>query len=408
MSRFLLSLLQSSALIVAGMCASVSVFAEQPQLTPSGPADPMRCWWRTSSSALHVGEIASVTLTCSVLETTATKVVPDETRLDATALQMAPFEVVGGVHPADMRTRDHRFFQYGYSVRLIDDKAIGREVQLPSIRIPYRIEVRDSGGNPQQGREQVYALPSATIRIVSLVPADAADIRVPAPAGFGDVEGRESRADQIRVVGGVLYGLAALSGLLTLARVAKQYRAKKPADTARLVPDAVVLREVRRELDRAMHDRTVNGWTPEVAGRTLSLFRIGASYAAGEAVSQKRLSGVTQSDRGALLLKPSRWGRETDRLSVSAAATPERLGQRERSANDAQRLDAELVAQFQRVLRDLTRARYGRPGSLDESALDEAMETGRRLVDTLVSEHRPVVRGLRSVSFRIRHLGWRV
>ena len=40
--------------------------------------DPIRCWWRTSTGAVHIGEQFDVSLTCAVLETEAVSVVVDE------------------------------------------------------------------------------------------------------------------------------------------------------------------------------------------------------------------------------------------------------------------------------------------------------------------------------------------
>src|SRR5688572_30376646 len=72
--------------------------------------DPIRCWWRTSVPAVRVGEPFSVVLTCAVVETDAVTVIPSQTELDPNALQLPPFDVLGGSHAADLRTADHRFF----------------------------------------------------------------------------------------------------------------------------------------------------------------------------------------------------------------------------------------------------------------------------------------------------------
>ena len=68
-----------------------------------------------STGAIRVGEIVDVTLTCAVLESDAVRAVPDESRLTVAAVQLAPFEIVGGSHPADLRAGERRFFQYATS-----------------------------------------------------------------------------------------------------------------------------------------------------------------------------------------------------------------------------------------------------------------------------------------------------
>src|SRR5688572_11295927 len=80
-------------------------------------ADAIRCWWRTDAGAVQIGEQFSVVLTCAVLDNDAVQVVPDESQLDPTTVQMAPFEVIGGSHPPDQRTPNRRFFQRQYTLR---------------------------------------------------------------------------------------------------------------------------------------------------------------------------------------------------------------------------------------------------------------------------------------------------
>src|SRR5437762_14306900 len=58
--------------------------------------DPLQCWWRTSAGAVRVGEPFTVVLTCAVLESDAATVVVDQSRLEPSVVQFAPFEVLGG------------------------------------------------------------------------------------------------------------------------------------------------------------------------------------------------------------------------------------------------------------------------------------------------------------------------
>src|SRR6059036_3566063 len=92
--------------------------------------DPLQCWWRTSAGAVRVGEPFTVVLTCAVLETDAATVVVDQSRLEPSVVQFAPFEVLGGSHGADLRTDLRRFFQYEYRLRLIAENLFGRDAAL--------------------------------------------------------------------------------------------------------------------------------------------------------------------------------------------------------------------------------------------------------------------------------------
>ena len=104
------------------LSASAAAFGQDVQ------TDPLQCWWKTSAGAVRMGEPFSVILTCAVLETDAATVVVDQSRLEPSVVQLAPFEVLGGSHGADLRTGDRRFFQYEYRLRLIADGLSNKEI----------------------------------------------------------------------------------------------------------------------------------------------------------------------------------------------------------------------------------------------------------------------------------------
>jgi hypothetical protein len=79
--------------------------------------DPIACWWRTSVAAVRVGEPFSIVLTCAVVENALTTVVPDQSEIEPAALQLPPFEMLGGTRFGERRDGDHRFFQYEYRAR---------------------------------------------------------------------------------------------------------------------------------------------------------------------------------------------------------------------------------------------------------------------------------------------------
>ena len=128
--------------------------------------DPIRCWWRSSTGAVRTGEIFSVVLTCAVIENDAVQVAGDESKLAASVVQMAPFEIIGGSHPADLHTPDRRFFQYSYDLRIINPDAIGKDVPIFSQPMPYRVNSKVSGNATLQGREQAYVLPPLSVRVL--------------------------------------------------------------------------------------------------------------------------------------------------------------------------------------------------------------------------------------------------
>src|SRR4029079_1425317 len=165
-------------------------------------ADPLQCWWRTSTGAIRVGEQFSIVVPCAVLETEAATVVVDQSRLEPSVVQFAPFEVLGGSHGADLRRGDRRFFQYEYRLRLITENMFGKDAVLPETKISYRVQSKVGQKTSLQGRDQTYMMPAQSIKVLSLVPADASDIRDTSSAEtFGDIDQRAFRANLFTVIG---------------------------------------------------------------------------------------------------------------------------------------------------------------------------------------------------------------
>src|SRR5712691_2954118 len=223
--------------------------------------DPLQCWWRTSAGAVRVGEPFSVVLTCAVLETDAATVVVDQSRLEPSVVQFAPFEVLGGSHGADLRTDQRRFFQYEYRLRLIAENTFGKDAALPETKISYRVQSKVGQKTAIQGRDQTYLLPPQSVRVMSLVPADASDIRDASAETFGDIDQRAFRANLFTVIAGVLFVVAGLLTLLALVRLFRRYRTPVTA-AERPIGDGTILRGVGRELAEVRRARESGGWTP--------------------------------------------------------------------------------------------------------------------------------------------------
>jgi hypothetical protein len=341
--------------------------------------DPLQCWWRTSAGAVRVGEPFTVILTCAVLETDAATVVVDQSRLEPSVVQFAPFEVLGGSHGADLRSDQRRFFQYVYRLRLITENQFGRDVSLPETKIAYHVQSRvGDRAAALQGRDQTYILPPQSVRVMSLVPADATDIRDTAGETFADLDERAFRANLFTIIGGVLFTLAALMTLLALVRLARRYR--KTATTGdRLMTDTAVLRGVRGELARVRRERNAGGWTPELAGRAVAALRIAGTYLVGRPVSLMPANKLTAEgqdapEAGRLILR-SGWPRPK-RIAVSGAVTPLTVT-RELARGAANARRSALLESLGRALATFTTAHFGREGTLDENALDDALATAR-------------------------------
>ena len=344
--------------------------------------DPLQCWWRTSTGAVRIGEPFTVVLTCAVLETDEVTVVPDQTRLEPSVVQFAPFEVLGGSHGADLRSDQRRFFQYEYRLRLIADGVFGKDVALPETKISYRVQSKVGQKTSLQGRDQTYMMPAQSMKVLSLVPSDASDIRDTSSAEtFSDIDQRAFRANLFTVIGSVLFVLAGLMTLLALVRLFQRYR-KPSVGSKQLIGDMTILNGVGRELSSVQRDRESGSWTPELASRALGALRIAATYAIGRPVSQMPASrlladGNETAEPGRLILKAG-WPRGK-RIAVSGAVTPQTVTRvLALPGNTAARTS--LLESVSRALAALTVATFSRAGALDDAALDEALATTKQLV----------------------------
>ncbi len=343
--------------------------------------DPLQCWWRTSAGAVRVGEEFQVVLTCAVLETDAATVIVDQTKLEPSVVQFAPFEVLGGLHGADLRTDLRRFFQYEYRLRLIAENEFGKDVPLPEVKLAYHVQSRVGQNAAIQGREQSYVLPAQSIRILSLVPGDAADIRDAPAETFTGLDRRTFRANLLQSIGGALFAISALLVLLALVRLFARFR-KRSVSTDRLVSDAAILRSAGRELAAVQRDRERSGWTAELAARALTALRIAAAYASGRPVARSAVtilpstvSNQRLAEADGVLMVRAGWPR-TKRVAISGAVTPGSLS-RERARVTTTARRGETLESLEQALAQFNAAQYGRDEKLDDTALDEALAAAR-------------------------------
>jgi hypothetical protein len=364
-------------------------FAQNPATAPPGTAnvevDPIRCWWRTSAGAVRIGEPFDLSLTCAVLENEAVQVVPDESRLGNAVIQMAPFEVVSGVHPADLHSAERRFFQYEYRLRIINTDVIGKDVPIPALTIHYRVNSQIAANTALQGRDLVYVLPPQSIRITSMVPADAPDIRDTAGARFADVEALDFKAGVFEIVGIALVAIGALMTLLVLVRLARGTRRRTPADQRTLDTYAVAGTAVR-ELSAVQREREQQGWTAPVIDRALAATRVAAACAIGRPVNQRAVDAGTQPGEGALVARGARRGK---RRTLSAAVTAQDLGQTI-SGLDAGSPTRAVLEPLRTALVAFGEAQYGRgapPARTADARLDEVLSAARTAAGRIQSAH---------------------
>jgi len=277
--------------------------------------EPIRCWWKTDRTAISVGERFAVVLTCATLETGPTTVVPNVSQLEGGAVQLTPFEVVNATRRADVVAPPWRYVQFEYVTRLLNDGFFGQDVAIPALTVTYNFTTAD-GANT--GRDQNYILPALPMRVLSLVPRGAADIRDTSAMTFGDIEAARFRATVARVSSWVALAFALVLAALALMRASQRFRTRAPNEVkkvgalAQLGACAATLQDVRQD--------AASGWSPELVRRALPALRVAGASALGRPVAQERVERDAAVREGQIMVKDG-WLRR-GRTMVSASTTP--------------------------------------------------------------------------------------
>src|SRR5262245_12435744 len=358
------------------------------QTPPNKPADagvtnvevdPIRCWWRTSSGSVRIGEHFDLWLTCATLETDAVQVVPDQSHLGVEVAAMAPFEVVGGSHPADLRSGSRRFFQYQYILRIINPDAIGKDVKIPDTVIHYKVNSRVAANTSIQGRDLTYVLPTEEVRVASMVPADATDIRDSSGESFALVDSLGLRAGVLEIIAITCVALGSLMFLLVLVRLARLGRRRTPAD-ARLLPNRSIVGAAIRELNAVQREREQQGWTDVLAGRALAASRIAAATALGRPVSQRIAGSPSSNGSGRILSTPVFRGKAR---ALSSSVPPGDLSKRPPTDPRLQ----QSVDYLRESIDAFSQAQYGRAAEINQSALDSALSSAISAAGRVKASH---------------------
>jgi hypothetical protein len=336
--------------------------------------DPIRCWWKADASAVLVGERFHVTLTCGVVETEATRTVANRDALESAALTLTPFEVVGGTKHEDVLAPPWRYFQYEYVVRLLGEEFFGQDVDLPPLDVAYNVVSKSTA---TEAREHRYRLPALPMRVMSVVPKKAADVRETTPESFGAIEVRRFRANGEMVVAALAAGFALLFFGLAVARTLGRFRRRQPVATRLLAPSTALAGCVRAigQVQRDARD----GWNADLVSRALAALRVAAAVVSGRAVAQEAVEAGTPPREGQVALRTGIVRRRS--LLVSGAARSDGASGRWEATRAKARHP--LAGVMDDAIRTFTHARYGRMGQIDGPALDatlgEADKAIRRL-----------------------------
>jgi hypothetical protein len=350
-------------------------------LPPDGAAgadevevEPIKCWWKSDASAVLVGERFHVTLTCGVVETESVRTVPNRDALEPAALTITPFEVVSGTRHEDIVAPPWRYFQYEYVVRLLGEEFFGQDLDLPSIDVAYNLV---SKSTETEAREHRHRLPALPLRVLSVVPKKAADVRDRTQDSFAAIQARRFRANTELVAAAVTSGFALLFFGLAIARMFGRFRRRQPAATRPLAP-AAALGECVRLLGRVRREAQ-DGWNAELVARALAALRVAAAVASGRAVAQETVEPGTQPREGQIAVRTGLFRRRS--LLVSGAARGD--GTSGRSPAPRTNAGHPFASPMYDAIRVFSQARYTRNGNLDGAALDQTLGEADRAMRRL-------------------------
>ena len=356
--------------------AALSVGAQSPTPGASGDrvaTNPLNCWWKTDKSAVHVAEPFGLTLTCRFMETDRMKVVPTLAEIEPTSIELTPFEVLEGTRHEDIVVPPWRYVQYVYSVRLLGNEFFGRDIAIPATNLPFRVQT--GGAETVEGAEHTYLLPPMPLRILSLVPAQAADILDPATDTFADLEARRFRARIELIASAICFGFAAILASVGAIRVGERFRRRGPV-VEKTVPIGTVLGSCAREIDRVRGEALRDGWTSTLAGRALAPFRVAGAIALQQPLAQTLVAVDTPPRDGQLALRHGLLRRR--QAVVSASMTAEAIDRLRSATNGGRPTDAgqDIVDPIREALVALNAVRYGRTGQIDAEALSRTVDSG--------------------------------
>jgi len=375
------------AILFAACTGGVAATIEAQSPPPAANVDrlasaPVNCWWKVSTNAVHVGEPFGLTLTCRVMETDRLKAVADLSNVEPTAIELTPFDVLEGARHEDIVAPPWRYLQYVYTVRLLGDEFFGRDVPIPATTVTFRIRTGDA--DTVEGTEHRYALPSLPMRILSLLPAQAADIQEPAVDSFGDLEALRVRSTFEFVASAIFFGFAAVLGIVGGFRVRERFRKTGPV-VDKTLPAGTVLASCVREIQRVRAEALRDGWSSNLAARALAPFRVAGAIALQQPVAQTPAAADGRTREGQLALRHGMLRRR--RAFVSAPITAGAIDRLRTAGNGGSPVDSKVLDQIREALVALSALRYGRVRDIDVVDLDRTVDSGSSAVQRLRMSH---------------------
>jgi hypothetical protein len=238
------------------------------------------------------------------------------------------------------------------------------------------------------------------MRILSLVPRSASDIRDASGQTFASIATRRFRSSLSLILAWISFAFAGVLAVFAVVHLVRQLRAAR-VDAERRLPLPSVLGGCLDALSEVASDASRTGWSPGLARRAVAALRIAGAVALDRQVAQQVAGPDGVEHEGQLTVRTG-WIRP-QRVLLSAPTTARviagALG-RTRQPPPATRARLESIAESLTVLSAVA---YGRSGGADPSVLDAAVESSREVIRGLRSSTRWPMRTahavIRSVTF---------
>jgi hypothetical protein len=258
-------------------------------------------------------------------------------------------------------------------LRIIGPDAIGHDVNIPPLAISYRIHSRVGAAATLEGRDLSYLLPMMPIKVLSLVPNDASDIRDGSEASLGAVESLRFRSSLFRVLTIAFGALAAVVIVLALVPLARSRAVVTTAERDR-APDRAVLYRVAEDLVDVQKRLAGDGWTDDTVARTLALMRVIAAAAIDHPISQRVIPAGGVVPEGRLLV---RHGLITSsNVAVASPVTADDVARAAARSTAFSTTRRQQLDELQSALAALTLALYRKEAVRDAATLDDAVRQG--------------------------------
>ncbi len=352
---------------------------------------------------MRIGQPFTMTLTCAAIETDTARAVPNAGALDPETIDVSPFEVLDGERYADLNVSLRRFLQLSYTLRLVGENYFGKDVDIPALDVTYRIERALDPDSTLAGRELTYILPPQPIRVLSLVPENAMDIREPSIGTFGDAETWLFQANLLALVATAL-GIVAFGFIIAaILRLRQKWRGTVPRGQVP-IPAAVVAHRALVEMKALQRASQENGWNATLIGRALAACRLTGAVAISYPIAQQIVDTDTSAREGQLSFRRSFWRSETTLIS-SALTADVITSATDRTGTTPRDTVAELD-NLRGALSLFNAARYGNAADLQTDMLTRELDNCLTLAKQLRLRTLAPVRAVNQVLKAIRQW-WR-